>query len=657
MRVASGLPFLVSMQPPILDPIAPAASATSPSAPPLPLSLVDYDGLGSAARRLDELAEQWDASAVVAVWTEPGDLFVTAVGTAAAVRVGVAPILAWAARELADAEHPVVRWRMLDEHDNLLRRDEMQGLEAETTTRGALMSFVTPRGGRGRLAVLDVRADPAAFQVEALMLALRLPATLQRERDHEARLRAVLAGMRAGAVVVGSHDDLRFVNRAAQRSLELDDEAWNTPLAALVDGNLADLVAAARHAHGQVSGEFEGPHGPMAADVSALDARRPGALLLQLHDRGERRRVERLQNEFVGTIGHELKTPLTSARTALELLTSGEAGALGDDQQRMLDLVVRNLTRLEHLVHQLLDTARQRVGRLVLQREERLLGSVLETVLEAAHRAAQRSGRNFEARIDPRAVAFVDDVRFGEIVENLVNNALKFTPARGHVQVRVRAEMPCPFAELGDLAAALGHAAAGCEVEVGDDGPGMDPLTQEHAFEAFFQDGDPLADRPSGAGLGLAIVRSLVDAHDGQVELDSELEEGTRARVWVPGSRALARTLAGVGHLRRATRELLRQHPEALLELAPLSPTAEADLTGLDHVDGNEILLVRLGDAHIARLSAGPAAGAPLPRARCAPLGKDAPRIGTTLAQLARELPGVHGPLAAQPDWQEEPRP
>ena len=645
------------MHPPNLEDLTIAPDVLPPLLAALPWGLVEYDGLASTARRLNELATQWDASAVVVAWTEPGDPLVNAVGTAAAVSVGLAPVLAWAAHDLLDAGHALVRWRELHERDNLLRREDQHELEAPAPLPGHRVAFRTPQGGRVQIAELGASVDPSELQVEALALALRLPAALRREREHEAQFRAVLAGMRAGALVVGSDDQLRYVNRAALRSLELTPEIWTLPLHGIAEGHLSDLVAAARHAHGQVSGEFEGPHGPMSAEVSALGNERPSALLLQLHDRAERRRVERLQNEFVGTIGHELKTPLTSARTALELITEGETGALNADQARMLDLVSRNLARLEHLVHQLLDTARQRVGRLVLHRETRSLAPVLELGLEAAHHAALRSGRSFSARVDAQAVAHVDDVRFGEIVDNLVGNALKFTPAGGHVAVRVRAQMPCPFAEFDELAAALDLSTAGCEVEVVDDGPGMDAVTQEHAFDPFYQDGDPLADRPVGAGLGLAIVRTLVDAHDGKIELDSEAERGTCVRIWFPGTAALARTLAGVGRLRRSVRDLLRRHPEVLLELAPLSPSAESDLSGLDHVDGNEILIVRLGDSHIARLSPGAGSGSPLPGARRARLGKDCPRIGTTLAQLAHELLGVAGPQDAQPVWQEEPKP
>lgn len=649
------------MHPPVLSPESAAADAQVARTFGVSARLAAYADLDTAARRLDELATCWDASAVLVLWKQPGDGFVDIVGSSAfgarSTAQEIARIASWATRQLVEGAQSAVRWRALYPQDNLLRRESVHGLPAPQPVACESIPLRTPEGGHGGLVLVDAKTRPADATEEAECLALRLPATLQREREHEARLRAVFSGMRGGIVVVGSDDELRFVTGAAQRALDLRTEIWNTSLAHLAEGQLVELIAAARHAHGQVRGEFDGPHGPMAAEVSWLSDRRPSALLVQLHDRAERRKVERLQNEFVGTIGHELKTPLTSARTALELISAGETGPLGDEQEHMVGVVMRNLTRLEHLVHQLLDTARQRVGRLVLQREVRPLASVLESVLEGSHRAAQRSGRCFAARLDPDARAHVDAIRFGEIVENLVGNALKFTPAGGNVRVRVRAEMPCPFPGVAELARALGHATDGVEVEVCDDGPGMDATTREHAFDAFFQDGDPLADRPSGAGLGLAIVRSLVQAHDGHVELHTELERGTCARVWVPGNAALARTLSGVNRLRSTAREFLRRETEVRLELAPLSASAQSDLAGLDHVDGNDLLLVRLGDRHLARLSTRSGRGAPLPGSCCAVLGKDGPRIGTTLAQLAVGLPRTPGPAGGDHDRQEEPRP
>jgi PAS domain S-box-containing protein len=228
------------------------------------------------------------------------------------------------------------------------------------------------------------------------------------------------------------------------------------------------------------------------------------------------RELDRLKDEFIALVSHELRTPLTSIRGYTELLLDGEAGELGDDQRQFLGVVERNAHRLLHLVGDLLFLAQVEAGKLVLDVGAVELGAVASESVEAARPQAEAKGITLTLATGPVPLVAGDRARIAQLVDNLVSNAIKFTPESGRVDVRVRA---------------LRKRAV---LEVRDSGIGIPANERQHLFQRFYRTSTATEQAIQGTGLGLAISKAIVDAHDGRITLTSEEDVGTTFRVELP---------------------------------------------------------------------------------------------------------------------------
>ena len=228
------------------------------------------------------------------------------------------------------------------------------------------------------------------------------------------------------------------------------------------------------------------------------------------------RELDRLKDEFIALVSHELRTPLTSIRGYTELLLDGEAGELGDDQRQFLGVVERNAHRLLHLVGDLLFLAQVEAGKLVLDVGAVDLGAVASESVEAARPQAEAKGITLTLATGPVPLVAGDRARIGQLMDNLVSNAIKFTPESGRVDVRVRA---------------LQKRAV---VEVRDSGIGIPANERKHLFQRFYRTSTATEQAIQGTGLGLAISKAIVEAHDGRITLTSEEDVGTTFRVELP---------------------------------------------------------------------------------------------------------------------------
>jgi signal transduction histidine kinase len=230
---------------------------------------------------------------------------------------------------------------------------------------------------------------------------------------------------------------------------------------------------------------------------------------------------ERLKDEFFALVSHELRTPLTSIIGYLELVLD-DAEQLSEDQRRFLEVVDRNAKRLLRLVGDMLFVAQVEAGRLSLERQEVDLRTVATEAVEAARPAAQRGCVALE--LDATGVRLVpgDRDRFGQMLDNLISNALKFTPENGAVVVRLR------------------DAGSHVVIEVIDDGIGIPDADRRRLFERFFRASSATGRSVPGAGLGLTIVKTIVEAHGGSIVVDSAEGEGTTVRVELPYERVEA---------------------------------------------------------------------------------------------------------------------
>ena len=233
------------------------------------------------------------------------------------------------------------------------------------------------------------------------------------------------------------------------------------------------------------------------------------------------RELDRLKDQFVATVSHELRTPLTSIHGYLDLVLGGEAGELNDEQHQFLSIAVRNSDRLRRLVDDLLLVSEADAG-LELELEAVDLGVLAVDSVESAQPAAEAAGINLDFSAEGTFPLKGDPVRLGQLLDNLISNALKFTPRGGRVTVRTGLNGEVAFAEVEDT------------------GMGISAADQERLFERFFRTSSATAQAIPGIGLGLSISQAIAEAHGGKIIVSSLLGVGTTFRFEAPLRRAPA---------------------------------------------------------------------------------------------------------------------
>jgi PAS domain S-box-containing protein len=255
----------------------------------------------------------------------------------------------------------------------------------------------------------------------------------------------------------------------------------------------------------------------IARDISdrrAAEAERD-ALLRELAEQNERlRELDRMKDDFVASVSHELRTPLTSIRGYLELVR--EDGGLDEEQDRMLGIVDRNADRLLGLVTDLLFIAEVDAGKLTLERNRVQLGDVAGESVEAASPHARAAEIELNLDADDHLVVDGDRTRLAQVFDNLISNAIKFTPAGGRIDVHVF------------------RSDAVAVVEVSDTGNGIPEDEREHLFERFFRTSGAIRAAVQGTGLGLAIVGAIAASHGGTVSCERADGGGAKFRVSLP---------------------------------------------------------------------------------------------------------------------------
>ena len=237
----------------------------------------------------------------------------------------------------------------------------------------------------------------------------------------------------------------------------------------------------------------------------------------------ELKSLDRMKSSFLATVSHELRTPLTSIVGYSEMLLEGMAGDLSSVQNDYLKVIMEKGEQLMQIISEVLDISKIETGKTELRMEWVVLDEVIGDVLEAkVHEIQNRDLVISRHLLDDLPRVWADKAKIRQVLLNLLSNAVKFTPERGRVDVTVEAR-PAEHGSRGDVL-----------IRVADNGIGVPVEHQEKVFDAFFQVDSTSTREYGGTGLGLAIVKNFVEAHGGQVWLDTAVEEGATFVVLLP---------------------------------------------------------------------------------------------------------------------------
>jgi two-component system sensor histidine kinase ResE len=335
--------------------------------------------------------------------------------------------------------------------------------------------------------------------------------TSERDRD-----RAMIGSLAEGVLAVGPDGTVTVANDAAGRMLGLPDEGGPTRLDALPPAIIDAVLAARAGDAARVEARQVTLAGGLELELSAarLGEGPHAGTVITLRDVTEQRRLERARRDLVANVSHELKTPIAALKGFLELLEGD--GVSERHRREFLVAMSQETARLERLVEEQLQLARLDAGALPLQREPVDLGDLAREVVEPRVALAAREGVTLSAHAHAGEPVEVDadPARVEQILLILLDNALRHTPAGGRVEV------------------AVGREDGQATVAVRDTGEGIPPESQAFVFDRFYR-GDASREGRS-AGLGLAIARGLAAAHQGSIDLESAVGEGSTFTLRLP---------------------------------------------------------------------------------------------------------------------------
>jgi two-component system, OmpR family, phosphate regulon sensor histidine kinase PhoR len=374
-------------------------------------------------------------------------------------------------------------------------------------------------------------------------MARRVGGTIDELRVERERLEAILRGMVEGVLVTDLHGGVVLLNARGRELLALAPDASprGRPLVELTrDPALGELMRELASGASIASRDvtLSAGTGPTlqvnAARLRGADGEAFGFVLV-LHDVTELRRLEVIRRDFVANVSHELRTPLTAIKGYAETLL-GTAGDERETARRFLTIIDRHSERLGRLINDLLTLSDLELGRTPMRLNAVTLGSAVDDVLQIFAEPVARAGVRVEAQVAPGLPpVHADGDRLRQVLINLVDNAIKYTPAGGGVMVRA---LPASGAEHTGMV----------EIAIEDSGIGIPAQDLPRLTERFFRVDKARSRELGGTGLGLAIVKHIVQAHGGSLAISSALGQGTTVRVFFPIAPAPAmaepRTLA-----------------------------------------------------------------------------------------------------------------
>jgi two-component system phosphate regulon sensor histidine kinase PhoR len=381
------------------------------------------------------------------------------------------------------------------------------------------------------LAKQDFTDELADLAVALNDTAAQLGRTIRTLTEERNRSATILRSMVEGVAVVDSKERIVFCNQAFREILGLEGTGYEgRPLIEVLrQQDLLGVIRRALSGHEGIQSEVvvgtirprsfsvtAAPLPAQAAEARPERATQTEGAVVALHDITELRRLERVRRDFVANVSHEFKTPLTAIQGFAETLL---AGALEDreNNRRFLEIIRDHANRLARLTDDLLTLSRIEAGKLQLELRPTLPAEIIEPCLETTRLKAKSKRIALTVEFSEDFPYLRGDAnRLREVMQNLLDNAVQYTPAGGRIHVSMA---------LQDHQAVF---------TVADTGIGIPQAEQERVFERFYRVDAARSREAGGTGLGLSIAKHIVEAHGGRLWVESAVGQGSRFHFSVP---------------------------------------------------------------------------------------------------------------------------
>ncbi len=256
---------------------------------------------------------------------------------------------------------------------------------------------------------------------------------------------------------------------------------------------------------------------PVAITVSPIiiDGRPVGAIEV-FRDITEEMEIDRMKSEFISIASHQLRTPATAVKNYIAMLLEGYAGELNEKQKAFAKMAYENNERQLDIVNDLLFVANTESSSLILKTEKIDIAELVKDVIEVLEETIRERNQKLEAQLAEGVVAQVDPSYMKMVVENLMSNASKYTPQDGKIFV------------------SLNHSPKAFKIVVADTGVGINHQQRDKLFKKFSRIDNPLSAEVGGSGIGLYLVRQIVELHGGRVRVKSSPGKGAEFTVVIP---------------------------------------------------------------------------------------------------------------------------
>ncbi|HEY9733242.1 MAG TPA: PAS domain S-box protein [Drouetiella sp.] len=345
-------------------------------------------------------------------------------------------------------------------------------------------------------------------------------------RASEERIRSVIENLPVGVVTTDEHGNVESINQMTSDMFKVyEKDVLEKPVSILFEdsnGSMQDLKAG--KSLEQTAKKANGETFPVELTTAEYEGFEGNRLLIHIKDITERKEIEKLKQEFIAMISHDLRTPLTSIGGTLTLIQEGIYGEISDGGNKRVTDAQRNVERLINLVSDLLDLEKLEAGKLTMEMSPCNVSDVIDSSISSVKSYAEQKGIALHAASGGAEIS-ADHDRLVQVLVNLISNAVKFSPVGGNVYVS--SERKEDFVILS----------------VKDEGRGIPKEFQDSIFEKFQQVASGDAKRSMGTGLGLAICKAIVESHNGKIGVDSDGKTGSTFWIRLPAVESAVTTL------------------------------------------------------------------------------------------------------------------